>query len=353
MARIRDDVRRLFRLDLDRKEFAVRDVDEEIESHIAARTEQLVARGLPLEQARLEARRMFGNVDTARATLGDTATRTVSKAGWRDRFDTLADDLVYVVRSLRRSPGFTATVILSFALGIGANAAMFGIVNRLMLRGPEHVVDVANVRRLHARAFLTGFGDSPVSFFGYVSYAILRDQAHTIDRAAGYVGRGVYKLGKRADARDIAVTLATWDYFPLLGVRPALGRFYTADEDRPPNGTPVVVIGYSLWKNDFAGDTATLGSSIELNGKPYTVIGVAPENFTGPELAAMDAWLPLTLSGGEANWWTSWNMNWMGIIVRLKPGVNTTVVADEITVLQQRNYPGTALNPIGKAHFAD
>lgn len=351
MGRIRDDVRRLFRLDLPRAELACDDVDEEIRLHIAARAEQLVARGLVAEEARREAQRMFGDVDRARETIGRTAARTASRARWHDRLATVIDDLAYVTRSLRRSPGFTATVVLSFALGVGANAAMFGIVNRVLLRGPEHIIDADNVRRLHARAFISGFGDSPTSFFAYVSYAILRDHAHTIERAAGYVWQGKYKLGKGADTRDISVTLATWDFFPLLGVRPALGRFYAADEDRPPNGTPVVVISHDLWKNTFAGDTAILGSSIQLNGKSHVVIGVAPENFTGPELSPMDAWLPLTLSGGEANWWTSWNMNWIGIIVRLKPGVSAAAVDHEITTLQQRSYAGSAGNPTGKARF--
>jgi predicted permease len=351
MGRIRRDVRRLFRLDLTREDLATRQVDDEIALHIEARVEQLVARGLTLDEARVEAGRKFGDVDAARADVGHTAVRTVAKARWRDRLSALTEDLAYVIRSLRRSPGFTVTVVVSFALGIAANAAMFGIVNRLLLRGPEHVVDAANVRRLHARAFISGFGDSPTSTFGYISYTILRDQAHTVDRVAAYVSRQQYKLGKGTDGRQIEATLATWDFFPLLGVRPALGRFYTADEDRPPDGTPVVVISYDLWKSAFVGDTGVLGSSIQLSGKPYTIIGVAPERFTGPDLAPMDAWLPITLGGGEANWWTSWNMNWLDIIVRLRPGVNTAAVENEITALQQRNYSGPGSNPIAKARF--
>lgn len=353
MGRIREDVRRLFRLDLHRRDLETRAMDEEIELHIAARAEQLEARGLSAEEASIEARRMFGDMDAARASIGATVARTVTTARWRGYLDALSEDLSYVFRSLRRSPGFAVTVVLSFALGIGATAVMFGIVNRLLLRGPEHIVDARNVRRLHAQSFIDGLGDWPTNFFGYISYAILRDQSRTIERAAGYVWNGPYKLRKPAetDTKDVSVTLASWDFFPLLGVRPALGRFYTADEDRPPNGTPVVVISHGLWTSTFAGDTAILGSSIELKGKPYTIIGVAPEQFTGPDLSAVDAWLPISVNGGDTNWWTTWNINWMGILVRLKPGVSAKVVDDEITALQQRSYAGIAGNPIRNARF--
>jgi predicted permease len=262
-----------------------------------------------------------------------------------------ADDLRYVLRSLRRSPGFTATVVLSFALGIGANAAMFGIINRVLLRGPEHVTDVNQVRRLRAKAFFPGLGDETTSIFGYVSYAILRDQARTIERVAGYSWAYPHSLGKGPDARKVSAGYATWDMFPLLGVRPALGRFFSAGEDRPPVGAFVVVLSYGLWQSDFAGDTKVLGSTILVNGKPYTVVGVAPRDFTGPDLSAVDAWLPMTLTGSGDNWWTSWNSSWLQILVRVKPDVPAAAVDNEVTQLQHRNYTGYGGGPFGKATF--
>ena len=337
---IRDGIRRFFRLAIRREELARQDVDREVAFHIDARIRQLIAAGLSPDAARAEAERRFGDVDRTRMELSASAIRHEAQLTMRDRIDALLADLRYVLRSLLRSRGFSAVVVLTFALGIGANAAMFGVIDRLLVRGPAHVVDPDGVHRLYATFNRQARGPVTHPAFGYVTYALLRDQASSIQQAAAYTWPYGRTLGEGDRVERAQVGSASWDFFPLLGVRPALGRFYSKDEDSPPDGHRVAVIGYELWQRMFDGDSTIIGRSMRIGGEAYTVVGVAPRGFTGVELGRVDAWLPISLTHPVSNWPTSWRGQWLGVVVRLKPNTPLVVANDEATRQHRANYAG-------------
>jgi predicted permease len=348
---IRAGVRRLFRLALRRPDFARAEVDSEIAFHIEARVEQLVAAGMTPEDARREALQRFGDVERARASLGSSATRHAAKLAFRDRAEALLDDLRYVLRSLARSRAFTLTVVLTFALGIGANAAMFGIIDRLLLRGPEHVVAADHVKRLYVTEVDPTRGAETDAVAGYVTYAILRDQARTLERVAAYSRPSESTRGLGADAQPIHVAHATWDFFPLVGVPPKLGRFFSADEDHPPNGERVLVLDEDYWERAFGRDSAVLGTAISIDGESFRIVGIAPARFTGVELQRVDAWAPISLRHPTSDWATTWKAQWLQIVARLKPGVTARAASMEATELHRRNYTGGSAS-LGAAEIA-
>lgn len=247
------------------------------------------------------------------------------------------------VRGFSRERTFSAAVIATLALGIGVNAAMFGVVDRLLLRGPEHVRDADQVRRIQSSRQRPGMDVARTGWFGYATYAAL-SQGQSFDAVAAYsVTEDGAILGQGITARRINRGRATAGLFPLLGVTPALGRFYTAQEDDIAAPQAVVVVGYGLWQRDFGGHADVIGKPIELDNKTYTIVGVAPKGFTGPDLLRVDVWMPESLLGPQVagkNWTRSWNAWWLSIVVRLKPGVSVEQAGDEATAIFRSAYTG-------------
>ncbi len=257
--------------------------------------------------------------------------------------DILAQDLRHAARAVAAEKGRTAVVVLVLALGIGANAAMFGIVDRLLLSGPDHVREPDRVRRLDFTVDVPGIGSFTATDFGWVTYALLRDHATSLAGVAAYSyspdNRAV--VGTGVEAEPIVPAQATWDFFPLLGVRPRLGRFFAAAEDMP--GAPaVVVLGYGWWQRRFGADPDVLGKTITIDGHPHTVIGVAPRGFTGAELGPVDAWLPIAPRSARVteDWRTAWCCQWLHVVARLAPGVSPEQADAEATRLFRSAYTG-------------
>lgn len=249
------------------------------------------------------------------------------------------------VRGFRRERAFTLSVIATLALGIGVNAAMFGVVDRLLLRGPAHVREPERVRRLQVAVQPTGRDIQRSGMLGYVTYDVLRRQGQSFEAVAAYaaVENGAV-LGRGIDARRINRGEATASLFPLLGVTPALGRFYTEREDDTAAPEPVVVIGFGLWQSDFGGRRDAIGQSIVLDDATYTIVGVAPKGFTGPDLTRVDVWMPESLQGPRVisrNWTGTWNGAWLSIVVRLKPNVSPEQADAESTALIRGAYVGS------------
>ena len=272
----------------------VRDaVDDELAFHVQMRVDQFMASGLPREEAERAARDRFGDVNRVSSTLVDIDHRRERRLDLRERFDAVRLDILVSLRALRREPLFAAGVILTFALGIGANATMFGIVDRLMLRGPAHVADASNVYRLYISINTAARGIVSTDVFGYVTYAELRDHAKSFAGVGAYTNAESGRYGTGARARPLPIAYGTWDLFPTLGVRPIVGRFFDRGEDAPPKAASVVVISEEFWRSEFGGERDVLGRRIAINGEQYTVIGVAPADFAGPERSRVDAWLPM------------------------------------------------------------
>jgi putative ABC transport system permease protein len=212
---------------------------------------------------------------------------------WLGALDVLRQDTRYAWRSIARTPGFALLVILTFTLGFGVNAAAFAVLDKLFLRPPDGVARPSELRRI----WQSFRGEGGVPFFGQSmsgpQYRALAELAGSQAPMALYGRTDDYRLGAALRGPTVDAVFATANYFPLLGVRPALGRFYTPDEDRVGNAAPVVVLSHRLWRSRFGGDTAILGKTIRLDGKTYSVIGVAPRSFSGVDLQPADLWIPL------------------------------------------------------------
>ena len=341
---IRPGIRKFFRLGVRRDDIVARNVDDEIRAHLDMRTEQLVREGFAPDAARDEAARRFGSMEDARRELQQHARQRERTMQFREWLDALKQDIRYAVRGLRREPLFAGFVIATLALGIGANAAMFGVVDRLLLRGPEHIVDASRVMRVYLHEKIEGQGEFSTNGFGYVMYDLLKHDAHLFDGVAAYVAspHGQTVMGHGTDAQLIMMGQASADLFPTLGVKPAIGRFFTTREDSTAGAARVAVIGYGLWRSAYGGDRAAIGQTILLRDIPYTIVGVAPEGFTGPQLAHIDVWVPVSLhvTMTTDNWTRTWNAQWLDVVVRLKPGVTAEQAALDATAAYRHAYNG-------------
>src|SRR5215470_8733204 len=199
---------------------------------------------------------------------------------------TLLQDFRYALRTLVKAPGFAIVAVLTLALGIGANTAVFSVVNALVLRPLP-------VERPSELAFLENSRYGPSQSFP--NYKDLRDRNRTF---AGLVGYRIHpmELETERGAERIWGYLATGNYFNVLGIKPSLGRFFEQDDDIHPGASPYAVLSYGAWQSRFGGDPAIIGKTIRINRLPYTVFGVAPPDFHGTELFYWpEVWVPMMM----------------------------------------------------------
>jgi putative ABC transport system permease protein len=251
--------------------------------------------------------------------------------------ESLIQDLRYAVRTLARSPTLTLAAVCCFALGIGVNATMFGVVDTLMFRAPSHVRDPGRVVRLYFTNTSMLFGRFTQPNTSYPNFTDIRDGVTAFGRVAAFWTRET-EVGRGPGASQVRGSLVSASYFPLLGVRPALGRFFDVDEDRP-GGATVAVLGYGYWRRRFGGDSAALGRTLQIGRALYTIIGVAPEGFTGADLQAVDLWLPVAVAGTSLmadDALTNRGDTWIELLARLKPGVTAAQAAVEATLVYRR-----------------
>ena len=329
--------RRFFRLAIQRPALTEQDVDAEIAFHLEARTAQLIARGLTPDAARREAQRRFGNVELARHSLTTSATRRETRMHARELFSNLTQDFRYAARGMRKNPGFTAAVVLTLALGIGANATMFGVIDRLLLQAPAFLRNPAEVHRLYLKANGDNHGMSLGTNQSYRRYQdLIASSRSAAQIAAQYQTELVYGTGEAA--REERTTFVSASYWPLFGVQPELGRFFTSTEDQLPQGTPVAVISYGYWQTHFAGARDVLGKTLRIGRSDYTIIGVTPRGFSGTSLQSVAAFIPLTAGGADVfaqigvdRWRNSYRVGWLQTLVRRKPNVSVAAAAADLT----------------------
>lgn len=230
-------------------------------------------------------------------------------------------DFRYALRSFARSPGLVAAAVICLALGIGANATIFGVIDTLLFRAPAHVRDPDDVVRLYFRREFAGMGSFASNITGYPLYTLIRDSARSFESVAAFTYPFNASLGRGSDARRVEAVLASATLFPLLGARPALGRFYAIDEDRP-GGPSVAVLSYEFWRGAFGGDSTVIGRRLQLGRGFYEVIGVAPQRFTGVNLQTVDIWVPMAVATTELRGAGSLNRGsyFLQIVGRLQDG---------------------------------
>ncbi|HEV8304503.1 MAG TPA: ABC transporter permease [Gemmatimonadales bacterium] len=253
----------------------------------------------------------------------------------------MLQDLRYALRALIRSPGLSAAAIITFALGVGANATTFGLVDRLFFQSPAHVRDPSRVVRVYVRRTSTLVGTYTSGVGSYVRYADLRDAVRGFASLAAYHDTRT-SLGRGAEAEPIRAGVVTASFFPLLGVQPEFGRFFTPSEDDVGAAARVAVLGHEFWLRRFGGDSTVLGRALRLGKNDYVVIGVAPRGFTGVDLAPMDLWLPMSAADPDLGNWDLLKCThcfWLDVVGRLQADEPEARVETEATVVFRRPHP--------------
>jgi predicted permease len=268
------------------------EVEREIRFHLDRQA--AINKGVSLDdvEAAALAQRQFGNVTYVREEV-----RRMSGIEWIDR---LRQNFSYAARGLRRSPGFTAAVVITLALGLGVNAAMFTFLDRVFVKPPAGIVKPNEVRRLYSSLSRPKEpnGRMVVERLWYVQ---VREIMQHMDSG---VTLGLFESGSDSVAVKVGETttpalktVANSDYFRVLGVRPKLGRLFDSTENDIANPAPVAVITDAMWKRVFAGDPNVIGKTFTVKYRPISVIGVLPEKFTGTDLTRTDYWMPLGNAG--------------------------------------------------------
>jgi predicted permease len=332
-------LRRAFRLALDRAPVDA-DVDAELAFHFERAVEDLVARGLTPEAALAEARRRFGDLDARRAELRTIDARQDRSRRLGEWLHGLGQDLRVAARTLRRAPGFAAVVVLTLALGIGANAMMFGIVDRLLLRPPAYLRDAGRTGRVFFARPRNGSTDS-YSHVGYMTFRDVREATAGMLDVVG-VATSAGLIGDGTAARSGNVGEASGELWSLFDARPALGRFFGPQDERLPAGAPVAVLGYEFWQRELGGDRSVLGRAMRVNGGMYTVVGVAPKGFTGVGLQLVDVWLPLTAASASEigpDFATRSDMMWFELVASRRRGVSEARANAALTRAVQSKSP--------------
>ena len=299
-----------------------RQVDDEIAFHLAMCVDELVARGMRPEEARAEAERRFGDVAAARARLARIDRERLGNERRADWASALGQDLRYAARGLERTPAFTVGVVVTLALGIGANAEVFTFIDRLLLRPPPHVTDAANLRRVNVQMTFKGDVTRTRGPMSYRELAALSDGVHAFDRISAFEYPRPVALGRGVDAPRVKRSIVTADFFRTLGARPRLGRFLVAEDDRDDVSRPAAVIGYGLWQRTFAGRDDAIGEQIALDGRPFVIVGVAPKGFSGVDVDAPDVWVPMAPVNAAENpkWRDNVSSFGLHVVAHLRPG---------------------------------
>ncbi len=255
-------------------------------------------------------------------------------------------DLRYSLRLFRQSPGFALVAVLALAFGIGVNSAIFTLLNAIALR-PLPVYKAGEVVTVYQ--VMQGLRNRNVhgsrAFFSYPEYAAYRDQNHVFSGLAAHSSTHLALGG--TGSRRLSGFVVSCNYFSLLAPTIHIGRGFLPSECGAQGSTPVVVLSYALWKGHFAADPQIVGKSIVLNRGSYTVVGVAPEGFSGASLEGADVWAPFSVheqwNQGRGNYLADANMSWLEVVGRLKPGVSLAAARADLAVIAagvDRQDPG-------------
>ena len=271
-------------------------VDEEISFHLDSRIQELIAGGMSREAAEARALAEFGDAEPVRLTLTAIDAR-INKRSRRTRWvDAWVQDLRYVVRSLAAARGFSLLIITTLALGIGANGALFSVVDRLFFRAPPGVHDVGDLARLYRQMpGATRPDGKPQPLSRYFSYPGFQSIAAGMPAGSvtGYF-TGRLALGRGEDPPRIGTAWIAPYYFSLLRVGPpALGRYLTDEECRVPTSEHVAVISFEEWKARYGSDPQVIGRAVEFGGRTFTIVGVAARGFGGIDVDAVAYWMPI------------------------------------------------------------
>jgi predicted permease len=296
--------------------------------------------GEAVEEAQTLAHRRLGN-----------GTRIVEES--RERWsvpwlDHLQQDIRYTLRGLRRSPGFTSSVIATLGLGIGANVAMFGVIDQLMFRPPAYLRDPGTVHRVYLQSLnrdagITGKIRRTTDGLEYTRYVDLTQWTRSFSQTAAYYTTSM-AVGTGTAAREREVAAVTASYFKFFDARPTLGRYFVDSEDRTPIGAAVAVLDFGFWQSEFGGHDV-IGQALQVGSISATIVGVAPEKFSGfAESGPAAVYVPVTTFAGMdrgedgKTYFTTYAWSWLRMVARRKPDVSTDAATADLTSAYRRSW---------------
>src|SRR5213076_3065224 len=239
----------------------------------------------------------------------------------------MLQDFKFALRTLANSPGFTLGVVLTLALGIGANVTMFSVVDRMLFRPPPLLRDPAGTHRVYLAQTYRG-KEQASGYLQYARYVDLTSWTSAFARTAAFTEHDL-AVGVGAEAREMRVGIVSASFFGFFDAPPALGRYFTAAEDSPPTGTAVAVLAFAFWQTRYGGRPEALGSTLQIGPTVYTIIGVAPRGFVGLwQVQRPVAFIPITgygsamAAGMDRSWWRNYGWTWASMLVQRKPAVS-------------------------------
>jgi predicted permease len=315
------------------------ELDDEIRDHIERQTAANISAGMAASNARTAALREFGGVERRKEEVRDTRGVTF--------IEHIVQDALYAARGLRRSPGFTLTVVVTLGLGIGANTVMFSVIDRMFLRTPPLLRDAGLTHRVYTAETFRGHEDIDGGM-SYPRFVDLTKYTTSFSRTAEISNYAGAPIGEGADARMMNVASVTSSFFGFFAAPPLLGRYYSAEEETPSTGKAVAVLSYAFWQSHFAGRRDVLGSMIDIGPARCTIIGVAPAGFVGvwPDDPPA-AYLPIpTLQSAIPQFGpevartmaTNYNRVFASMIVQRKPGVTVEAANADLRRAMLRSY---------------
>jgi predicted permease len=308
------------------------DLEDELRFHLESRVDEAVAAGMTPDEARAETLRRFGDVERIRRSCQEIDSQLEQERRRADMWQAMMQDLRYALRSLRKSPAFTVVAVLTLALGIGANTAIFSVVNGVLLR-PLPYPEPDRLVRVFTSFHGSGTERYAISQPEFMDYKGL---TQAFENAAAYTGASLTLTGgcgSQAGACEperVRGIAATRDLFPVLGITPARGRNFEGDEGRQGR-EPVVIVTHELWQNRFGGDPGLLGRSLTLNGIGRRVVGILP---SGVELSRAEAFIPIFINPDSM---TGRASNYLSAVARLRPGVTVEQAQRELDALTRRS----------------
>jgi putative ABC transport system permease protein len=328
--------RKLFRVPSTRATVG-HEIDDEMRFHLDARREELERLGHSPDDARRIALEEFGDVRAARAELAAIDRRRVGRVDVREWLSSWSQDVRFALRGLRARPGFSLTILLTLALGVGANAAIFSIIDSVLLR-PLPFAEPARLVHLWETYTSNVGGRSEAS---YPDYEDWRARTRSFSGLAGYQPGNVLIGG--AEPATVRGVSTSANFFDVLGVKPMLGRAFLPGEDAV--GAPrIVLLTYGCWRSRFAGDSSIVGREIAIDGAPATVIGVLPREFQFARVSTAEVWTPTARTRqtreGRGN-------HWFNVIGRLRPGVSIDGARQDLSRVMRdlaREYPQTNID---------
>src|SRR5207245_576531 len=307
-----------------------RELNEELQFHLDHKIEEGIASGLSPKEARYAAMRAMDGLEQRKEEMRD-----IRRIHWLTDF---ADDVRYAIRSLGRTSGLTVFVVITLALGIGMTSAPFSMVDALIFR-PYPVPRPSDVVTLVSTSH-----DSSFDGFSYREYLDIRGKTESYGGviANGDIGAVGFSSEPGATPRVKGGMMVSSNYFQVLGVEPQLGRGFREDEDQVPGRDAVVVLGPDFWKHEFASDPAVVGRAVRLNGKEFTVIGVAPETFPGmlifghPDFYMPLAMAPVFSTNRQKNFFEDRDDRELNVKARLKTGTTLQQAKNELELLAKK-----------------